>query len=353
MPKRFNPPANWPAPPAGWTPPPGWRPDPAWGPAPAGHQLWVDDRGWFRRHKVATAVAAVLLVGGVGSAFGGGGADTAVPVAVAHTPETTPAASESDTPEPTPSTPTPTPSPTTPTPSPSPSATSARPTQAARSGIGDVLLAGGAVVLPNRSRTPGSVNPAVTQSTIHKTICLTGYTRTIRPSSSYTTSLKEQQLASGYAYHGDLATSDYEEDHLISLELGGAASDARNLWPEPYAATDGARVKDRVENRLHDLVCSGALSLATAQRAIASNWWTAFQRYGGEGMPQVWDGSYGTSSSGSTTTSSGSTSTSSGSSAPTGATALCRDGSYSFSQHRSGTCSYHGGVARWINPPPS
>ncbi len=35
-------------------------------------------------------------------------------------------------------------------------------------------------------------------------------------------------------------------------------------------------------------------------------------------------------------------------SAPDGATARCRDGSYSFSQHRSGTCSYHGGVAEWL-----
>lgn len=34
--------------------------------------------------------------------------------------------------------------------------------------------------------------------------------------------------------------------------------------------------------------------------------------------------------------------------APTGATAQCRDGSYSFSQHRQGTCSHHGGVARWL-----
>ncbi len=33
---------------------------------------------------------------------------------------------------------------------------------------------------------------------------------------------------------------------------------------------------------------------------------------------------------------------------PAGATALCRDGTYSFSQSRSGTCSYHGGVAQWL-----
>lgn len=35
-------------------------------------------------------------------------------------------------------------------------------------------------------------------------------------------------------------------------------------------------------------------------------------------------------------------------SAPAGATALCRDGTYSFSQNRRGTCSHHGGVAKWL-----
>ncbi|WP_051468562.1 DUF3761 domain-containing protein [Actinomadura oligospora] len=33
---------------------------------------------------------------------------------------------------------------------------------------------------------------------------------------------------------------------------------------------------------------------------------------------------------------------------PSGATAICRDGTFSFSQHRRGTCSHHGGVARWL-----
>jgi hypothetical protein len=39
------------------------------------------------------------------------------------------------------------------------------------------------------------------------------------------------------------------------------------------------------------------------------------------------------------------------SSDPTGATAKCGDGTYSYSQHASGTCSHHGGVARWIHHP--
>jgi len=34
--------------------------------------------------------------------------------------------------------------------------------------------------------------------------------------------------------------------------------------------------------------------------------------------------------------------------APAGASALCRDGTYSFSENRRGTCSHHGGVAKWL-----
>jgi hypothetical protein len=50
---------------------------------------------------------------------------------------------------------------------------------------------------------------------------------------------------------------------LISLELGGHPTDPRNLWPEPYPR---AADVDRIENELNAQVCSGALSLATAQR---------------------------------------------------------------------------------------
>lgn len=111
------------------------------------------------------------------------------------------------------------------------------------------------------------------------TICVTGWTAHVRPPSSYTTALKQRQLATGYAWRGDADTGDYEEDHLIPLELGGSPSSPANLWPEPYGNADGASSKDTVENHLHELVCSGAVGLRTAQRAIATNWWTAAQRY--------------------------------------------------------------------------
>jgi hypothetical protein len=149
---------------------------------------------------------------------------------------------------------------------------------------GDVVRARG-LVLPNPVRTPGAINRQVTQASISTTICVSGWTATIRPPSSYTTALKEQQLATGYAYHGDQITSDYEEDHLISLELGGSPRSVPNLWPEPYAGTDGARLKDQIENKLHDLVCAGTVSLATARHAIASNWYAAYASYIGTQTP--------------------------------------------------------------------
>ena len=68
---------------------------------------------------------------------------------------------------------------------------------------------------------------------------------------------------------------------LISLELGGSNS-IKNLWPESYRTTPwNARVKDRLEDKLHELVCSGQLDLQTAQRAIASNWIEAYKKYVG------------------------------------------------------------------------
>jgi hypothetical protein len=108
-------------------------------------------------------------------------------------------------------------------------------------------------------RTPGVLNPDVTQATIGSTICRRGWTRTIRPPVEYTNALKERQMR---AYGETGKVSDYQEDHLISLELGGDPTDPRNLWPEPYPR---AAAVDRVENELNALVCGGSLSLADAQ----------------------------------------------------------------------------------------
>jgi hypothetical protein len=70
-------------------------------------------------------------------------------------------------------------------------------------------------------------------------------------------------------------------NHLIPLELGGASTVA-NLWPEQRAGARGAARKDDLENALKRQVCSGALSLAAAQRDIASDWEGAYRIYVGE-----------------------------------------------------------------------
>jgi hypothetical protein len=108
--------------------------------------------------------------------------------------------------------------------------------------------------------TPGVLNPAVTQATIRTTICRPGWTRTVRPPVSYTNELKRRGLLQ-YGLRGP--PSAYQEDHLISLEMGGSPTDPRNLWPEPYPR---AAAVDKIENELNHRICTGSMTLAQAQR---------------------------------------------------------------------------------------
>ena len=133
--------------------------------------------------------------------------------------------------------------------------------------------------LPDPRCTPGALNPAVTQATLSTTICSSGYSTRIRPPESVTGPEKIGS-ARAYGYTGSLHTAEY--DHLISLELGGDPNDPANLWVEPNDRA-GARStfnsKDTLEDKLHSLLCTGRLSLATAQRAIAGNWAAAYDTY--------------------------------------------------------------------------
>ncbi|MDX6452355.1 MAG: hypothetical protein QOH16_2404 [Gaiellaceae bacterium] len=119
---------------------------------------------------------------------------------------------------------------------------------------------GRAVLRASWELTPGVLNPAVTQATIASTICRRGWTRTIRPPVEFTNALKRSQLRQ-YRMRGP--PSAYQEDHLISLELGGNPADPRNLWPEAYPR---ASAVDQIENDLNHRVCTGSLTLAEAQR---------------------------------------------------------------------------------------
>ena len=77
------------------------------------------------------------------------------------------------------------------------------------------------------------------------------------------------------AYGFTDSPSNYEFDHLIPLELGGAPDDAKNLWPQPHSSSF---TKDGIENYLHDQVCSGSMDLKSAQHEIATNWFSYWMR---------------------------------------------------------------------------
>lgn len=101
----------------------------------------------------------------------------------------------------------------------------------------------------------GATDPHVTQRTIHSTICTRGYATSVRPPLSYTAPIKRRLLAGRPAI-------DYQLDHIIPLELGGAPRDLANLWLEPIWE---AHIKDHQENALHDAVCAGAVTLRAAR----------------------------------------------------------------------------------------
>ena len=138
--------------------------------------------------------------------------------------------------------------------------------------------------VPNLRLTPGvALNVTVSR------ICVPGYSSSVRD-------VSDAEKTQVYARYGvRWVPYQHEVDHLISLELGGSNA-IRNLWPEPYAGRWGARTKDALENRLHDLVCARQLSLRSAQRQESSNWVAAYHRY--IGAPPRSGGSGGGSSPG-------------------------------------------------------
>jgi len=141
------------------------------------------------------------------------------------------------------------------------SAPSALPTTAAQPAVAQGP--GSPLALP-----PGALNPDVTQATIGSTICVRGWTATVRPPVSYTEALKRRQMSERHL-PGSLA--DYEEDHFIPLELGGAPREPANLWPEPRSGPPPvASDKDAAENRLHRSVCAGTLTLDAARGLVRS-----------------------------------------------------------------------------------
>jgi hypothetical protein len=123
---------------------------------------------------------------------------------------------------------------------------------------------------PDRRCSPGAYSSKLTRAVI----CSPGFhTSAIRnvPESEKFAVEREYRMKPGH-YGRNL-----EIDHIVSLELGGS-NDISNLFPERLNAHPGYRVKDRLENRVHALVCAGSISLRVAQRSIAANWQALYER---------------------------------------------------------------------------
>ena len=120
-----------------------------------------------------------------------------------------------------------------------------------------------------------TLTPGKTLDVNMETLCLAGYTGRVR-------NVSEKTKKEVFARYGiDPKEDKFEIDHLISLELGGS-NDIENLWPQSYTTQPwNAHVKDKLENRLHRMVCDGQISLKEAQKAISTNWIAAYKKYYG------------------------------------------------------------------------
>ena len=121
---------------------------------------------------------------------------------------------------------------------------------------------------PDHACTPGKIISTATK----EEICISGYSSSVR-------NVKESEKLAVYKEYGitHRVPGEYEIDHFISLELGGS-NDIANLFPEAAEPKPGFHEKDKVENSLHEQVCSGVLSLNEAQREIATDWYSVFEK---------------------------------------------------------------------------
>jgi hypothetical protein len=124
---------------------------------------------------------------------------------------------------------------------------------------------------------PGALFDAVTQGNLDKTICVPGWTATVRPPTSYTQTLKRTMLVRAGLPPADAI--EYELDHFVPLAVGGHPRAEDNLWLQRWDGVWNARIKDRLERRLQVMVCAGQIDLLTARIAIQHDWHEAYRKY--------------------------------------------------------------------------
>lgn len=124
------------------------------------------------------------------------------------------------------------------------------------------------LVAASIAQLTGALNPEVTQDNITTTICHSGWATQQRfkyapqqVSENIKRKIFRAQKATGHL-------GDYELNHIVSIELGGALLDLTNLDLQPLRGRDGAKAGDLVENSLHSKVCKGTMTLGAAQVEI-------------------------------------------------------------------------------------
>ena len=122
-----------------------------------------------------------------------------------------------------------------------------------------------------------ALNPDVDESTIGVTICVSGYTKTVRPATSYTNGVKRKLMRD--AGIDAAGIGDFELDHIVPLALGGHPRKLSNLMLQPWEGVRGAKAKDVLEVRLQSFVCHGKLDLTDAQVCIAQDWTACAMQY--------------------------------------------------------------------------
>lgn len=90
-------------------------------------------------------------------------------------------------------------------------------------------------------------------------LCVSGYSASVRPPTSYTDGLKRKWVPAGHS------VSEYELDHSIPIAIGGDPRNTNNLWLQDWPS---AKRKDVLENQLHKDLCSGKITLKQAQDKI-------------------------------------------------------------------------------------
>lgn len=174
--------------------------------------------------------------------------------------------------------------------------------------------AGPAEIYPDSSHTPGALNPKITQQNIKANICNKKWTTgLVRPGTSVTNRIKRDTMKT---YGFTDSSTDYELDHLLSLQNGGCPACVENLWPEAYGDSKhpmtqnqraawnrnhpgsadvlpGALEKDLVESHIHDEICfnvpnskksslykkfppTSSITLQRGQEILATDWYACY-----------------------------------------------------------------------------